>query len=749
MKKNLLLCTALTSIAALTGIASAAYAQDDAAWGVSEIVVTAQKREQRLQDVPASVTALSAESLQVARVQSVLDLDALSPNLTIQKVPSGSGVPVYSMRGVIASASAPGADKGVAIYIDGVYLGAGAGSTFNLADIERVEVLKGPQGTLFGRNSTGGAVSFTTRGPKGEFGLKQEVTVGNYDQIRSRTRIDTPRIGPLSAAVTYTHDERRGQTRNLGGGTVWDYSLVGGPAAVVSPAWLGNNDTDSWAASVRLEISPNLDLVYKYDHTDQTGSEVGVGVTRIIQATLVGLNATNPRPTLPSLTRPDAVNNASVIENHLIAEGHVLTANWRATDQFTVKNILAYRTNSYSSPSSQLDGLGGLLVAPNTPFVGVITHSAGTDEQFSEELQVDYDSDFMHVTTGGLWWRHTTQKGQYGTAGNSDSFRSFPNFRILPPVVPARQSRVTTISKAVYAQGEFHVMDQLDVVVGGRYTHDKKYGIDATIATPRPIAFSKGEWTYNAGVNYKPTDDIMIYGKYATGYISGGELATLTFNTERAKSWEAGAKTEWFNRRLRANLALFSAKYTDLQISGSGATFGVPLASQVLVNAGDAKAKGLELETTLVPIERLTFGANLGYLDFKYTRLDPRFVAAGNSVVAQRPKWTANLSAQYVTPPVLGDARVNMRIDGNYKSGHNGSANPTLRAWTYIPDVWLVNGRIALENIDLGGHKATLALWGRNLFNEDALKYPAALGVVVAAAYEDARTVGVDLTFEF
>jgi iron complex outermembrane receptor protein len=749
MKKDLLLCTALVAVPALLGAAPAAKAQEQEEWGIEEIVVTAQKREQRLQDVPASVTALSTESLAVARVQNVSDLDSLSPNLTIQTVPAGSGVPVYSMRGVIASASAPGADKGVAIYIDGVYLAAGSGSTFNLAEIERVEVLKGPQGTLFGRNSTGGAVSFTTRGPAGEFDLKQEVTVGNYDQIRTRTRIDTPRFGPFSAAVTYTHAERRGETRNLGGGTVWDYSRVGGPAAMVSPMWLGNNDTDSWAASVRFEASADFDMVYRFDHTDQTGSEVGVGVTRVILPTLINLNAANPRPTVPSLTRPDAVNNWHVTDNRMKAEGHVLTTSWRATDQINVKNIVAYRTNTYSAPGSQLDGLGGLFAAPNTPFMGIVTHSAGADEQFSAELQVDYDSDFMHVTAGGLWWRHTAQKGQYGTAANSDAFRAYPNFVVQPPTFPARQNRVTTKSKAVYAQGEFHVMDQLDLVLGGRYTHDEKFGVDLSLPAPDPIDFSKGEWTYNVGANYKPTDNVLTYVKYSTGYISGGELSTLEFRTERAKSWEAGVKADWLDRRLRTNLAVFSAKYADLQISGPGTLYGVPQAAQVLVNAGDAKAKGFEVETTFVPIERLTFGANLGYLDFKYGRLDPRFVAAGNTVVAQRPKWTGNLSAQYVTAPVLDDARLNLRVDANYRSGHNGSANPTLRDWSYIPKSWTLNSRIALEDIDIGGHKATVALWGRNLLDEDGLRYAVSLGPVVSASYEDARTFGLDLTFDW
>jgi len=138
MKKSLLLCTALASIPALFGAASTAHAQDKADWGVSEVIVTAQKRAQRLQDVPASVTALTAENLAVYRIQNVDDLDSLSPNLTITSVPAGNSVPTYSMRGVVAVGSAPGADKGVALYIDGDYIGSASGSSFDLADIERI-----------------------------------------------------------------------------------------------------------------------------------------------------------------------------------------------------------------------------------------------------------------------------------------------------------------------------------------------------------------------------------------------------------------------------------------------------------------------------------------------------------------------------------------------------------------------------------------------------------------------------------
>jgi iron complex outermembrane receptor protein len=450
-----------------------------------------------------------------------------------------------------------------------------------------------------------------------------------------------------------------------------------------------------------------------------------------------------------SVKRPKAVNNWATVPSVVKAEGHVVTGTWRLNDSFSFKNVLAFRKSEYSAPLNQLDGLGGLFAAPGLPFLGIVTASAGKDKQFSEEVQVDYDSKLLHVTSGALWYHQKNSKGQYGTGFNTIQFSVEPGFVITPPAVPTIQSNVTVRSWAVYSQAEVHVTDQLSAVAGTRYTDDKKRGVDRTIPVYGTLNYDGNQWTYNAGLNYKPTSDILAYGKYSTGYISGGRLATLNYAPEQAKSWEAGVKADWFERRLRTNLSVFSAKYTDLQIAGAGTTYGVPAASQVLVNAGDAKAKGFEIETTAVPIERLTLGANLGYLDFKYTRLDPRFVAAGNSLVQQRPKWTANLSAQYVTPPIYQDAKLNFRVDGNYQSKSHGGANPRFASVTDLPAFWMVNGRVALDGIKLGTADASLALWVRNLLDEDAISYPIALVVATAASYQPARSVGIDLTVEF
>jgi iron complex outermembrane receptor protein len=752
VNRSLLLSTALASVWSFCGVVSTAHAQDQG-WGVTEVVVTAQKREQRLQDVPASVTAITGENLQVNRIQNVQDLDSVSPNLTITNIPAGNSSPVYSMRGVIGLGTAAGADKGVALYIDGVYIGTASGSAFDLADIERVEVLKGPQGTLFGRNSTGGAVSITTRGPRGEFHVKQEVTVGNYDQIQTRTRVDTPQIGPLSAAVTYAHSQRRGEIRNTGYGTIWNGTRDGLSSTLVAAKYLGSDDTDSWAASVRYDAGANFDLEYKFDHTHDDFTELGVGELGLLLPTIVAFNNQSGSPLVISPTRPNAVNNWATVPSTVSATGHVLTANWRLNESITLKNIVAYRKSSYFGPLNDLYGTGGLSAVSTAiatvPFFSVVTLSAGHDSQWTEEFQGDYDSKLLHLTTGGLWFHQKNSKGQAGTGYNSISFQAAPGFILPAPATATQQSDVTVRSYAAYAQGEFHVMDKLDAIAGARYTDDKKRGVDRTTPLGGDLNYDGNKWTYNLGLNYKPTGDILLYGKYSTGYISGGKLATLTYNPEVAKSLEGGLKADWLNRRLRTNLALYSAKYGNLQVAGSGLTFGVPAAAQVLINAGDATAKGFELETTAVPIRDVTLGANLGYLDFKYTRLDPRFAAAGNTIPTQRPKWTANLSAQYVTIPVVGDARITLRADANYRSAHDGGSIAAYRALTQIPKSWVINTRVSLDGFSLGGADASLAIWARNLTNEDGPRYILGPPVVAAASYERARTFGVDLTVEF
>jgi iron complex outermembrane receptor protein len=332
-------------------------------------------------------------------------------------------------------------------------------------------------------------------------------------------------------------------------------------------------------------------------------------------------------------------------------------------------------------------------------------------------------------------------------------------------------------SDAVYAQPEIHVTETFDLVAGIRVTHDQKDGRESfpgTVASPSngrgtPIRYRHTEVTWMAGMNYKPNRDTLLYAKYATGYISGGQLATIVFAPETAASWEAGAKADLLDHRLRSNLAIFRVKYGSIQQATLGALTGIPSAapfSQAIVPSADAIAKGFEWENTYVPIDGLTLAANLGYTDFNFIEgtVFPGFVLTSGAPgfqVSQRPKWTGNLSGQYKTGEVLAGGRLAFRLDGNFKSktllssdvtpgtGPTAQEDPAYRAAATAPFQWIVNGRVALEGFKVGQTTAEVALWGRNIFNNRDIIQFTGLGFAGAVLYQPARTYGVDVTLSF
>jgi iron complex outermembrane receptor protein len=765
---------------------------------LEEVVVTAQKRVQRLQDVPVSVTALPADTLIANRITNVRDLDAVVPNLTIRTIVGGSLLPNYTIRGLVSLGSALGSDKGVAVYVDGVYLGSAQGSAFDLADIERIEVLRGPQGTLFGRNSTGGGISITTPDPKGQFGLRERATVGNYRQFRSSTTLNTPQFGAFSANGTYTHSERRGDIRNLGAGTVWDFTPAGIPKKYTSPKYLGGSNVDAVVGKVKFEPNDKFNMVYRFDWTNEKYSSSGQGVI-YEQPLIKALVAAQPNQALMtpiSRTRPDALNNGGVVPSTSKNYGHALTAVYQATDNITVKNIAAYRYMNFISPWQDFGAVGGLINTGAPAFASVLgaavaastvgapvliqsTATTGRDLQWSDELQLNVDTKFATVTSGLLYYEQKNNRAPFGIESGlgrarSGAFKVYPGY-LVPYAgqligTQGRGSTVYAFSRAAYGQAEIHITPQLDVVGGARYTKDTKKGIDNSIVsgaggTPFPLYYKAGKWTYNLGVNYKVADDILTYGKYSTGYISGGSLAGLTYNPETAKSLEAGLKADWLGHTLRTNLAVFDVKYGSLQQTTSGANLSPPQPSvtQAIITAGDAKAKGFEFEGTFLPIRQVTLTTGVGYTDFKFTKLSA-IATAGTSLyqVANRPKWTLALSAQYSSDPIWNDVKLTARIDGNWKSKSNGVSSipaisttfTTAEAATFtaaqkIDAYWLVNGRVALTGFKVAGADATVALWGRNLFNDKSMSYTPSLVTVITANYESARTFGLDLDIDF
>ncbi|KMS53627.1 hypothetical protein V474_22980 [Novosphingobium barchaimii LL02] len=800
-------------------LGGSAYAQtavqgtDEPQGGITDIVVTAQKRAQNMQDVPVAISALSSDQLTANRITVASDLSAVVPNLTVRTQVGGSSLPVYSMRGLVALGSAQGADRGIAVYIDGVYLGAAVGSQFELAEIERIEVLRGPQGTLFGRNSTGGAIHYITPEPPADFGVRVTGTVGNYDQRRFVGRVNTGQFGPFSATLSYTHSEREGDIRNLGGGTVWDLTGANGGKAAkfTSPDRLGGSNTDAFRAALKMDVNDDLTLLYRFDYTDSRYTAPALGLTYVTPIVRAIFAAQANQALLTPITdkRPDAVNNAATVPSHNKAWGHSLTATYKASSELSFKNILAYRKLTISAPLADISGGGGIFntgapifsqLAPvgfsaalgastvGAPIIGTIASAEGQDKQWSDEFQANLDTDFVTVTAGGLYYSQTPSRGNWGEETGlgrlrSGAFRVYPGYAVpYAGQLAGTGGRITTVkirSYAFFAQGEFHLTPQLDLVGGLRYTNDRKDGTDntalsGTSALVTTIRYRDSRITYNLGANYKINNDVLVYGKYSTGYISGGSLGGVVYNPETAKSLEGGIKADWFDRVLRTNLAVFSVKYGNLQFPTNGTALGLSSAlTSLLTNAGEARANGFELETILAPVHGLTLSAGAGFTDFKYTSLRP-LVTLGQAdfLVQYRPKWTLNAAAQYVTEPVAGDARLNMRLDANYRSRSSGlggvpatfsvpTGTPALtpsqiaaeqavyKAAAVIPAYWLVNGRIALEGFKLGGSKVTAALWGKNLFNYRGLNFVGSNTFVIAADYERARTYGIDLTVDF
>lgn len=822
--------------------APAISAAQQQAQGLQEIVVTAQKREQRLQDVPVAITAVTAATLKANRVTSVNDLSGLAPNVTVRASGGSTQIPSFTSRGITSYGVVPGSDKEFSVYLDGVYLGASR-SLFELPDIERIEVLRGPQGTLFGRNSTAGAVSVITRDPTGTFGVQQDFTMGNHDEFRSRTSVDLPAIGPFSAYLSYVHDEHRGDIRNIGAGTRWDRS---GPDTNLgiqrSPKYLGNKNEDQIFVAVKFEPSDTFKTVYKFDYGTDHYTADGVapiafrpaGVTDTLAPTLGPLAplfsayystivASGSNVFDPTAKRPKAVNNAYVVPAYQKVYGHNLTSTLRLGDHLSLKNIASYRYG-YVNSTSQLTGLGGLTVpaaaaVPYAAFLSAINqpipipgvgdvpfnslppaaqqaiaaqaagvggrfiltenNSQALDKQWSDEIQANYNSRLVTLTVGGLWFHQKDRSGGPLGITNTPAFTVYPADGRVPLGNESSSTNKGT-SLAAYGQAEIHVMPKLDIVVGGRFTHDKKsgtYQFGGTYVPPAgvaatdpsyytagtftgiisdPFSYHSSKFTYSAGLNFKPSRDLLVYAKYSTGFVSGGSIAGIPWKPETVTSAEAGIKADLLDHRLRTDLALFHAKYKHIQSAQGGTNIGRPEIGTAIVDLGNERAQGAELEVTALPVRYLTLGGNLGFTDAKYTKLSPVTISVYGTGYEPTlsPKWTSRVYAQFQSDPIIGDAKLVARVDGDwrsrvrYLSGAVYTPIPEFQGFVNGPARWLVNTRIGLENV--GPAHLEIAFWTRNLTNNKDALFPLGFATYEAATdFQSARTYGLDVGVRF
>ncbi len=760
-----------------------AYSQ---ATALEEVIVTAQKRAQSIQDVPVAVTALSENVLEANRVFSIEDISGLAPNALVRPTAGGTNIPEFTVRGRTSTGLVAGADKQVSIYLDDVYIGSARGTMFQLPDITRIEVLRGPQGTLFGRSATAGAVSITTRDPDGEFGFRQDLGFGKNSHFRSRTTIDTPTWGAFSAYLSYVTEERDGDVKNDAPGVKWDRTAFGF-GVDTSPKRLRDTDTESFFAAVAFEPNDNFKLTYKYDYSTDTGTpdaQVLASVTSQLDplfAAAVNAEEVEGYINYPSTKRPDAVLDSYSIERDQEVSGHSLVALWEINDDFSLKNITAYREAEVWQPSD-ISGLSGVQLAGGIGFCLVCSNAWSQGDQFSNETQLNFESDFVTVTGGFLYYEQSDKVGPPNTAGTVSNKLYFAGDKGF--IVDAgNESRyfVETESYAAYVQAEFHLTEKTDLILGYRLTRDDRETIVRNGTAPdyddSLFEYDGTESTYLVGVNYALSDDILVYGKYSTGYVPGGKIGPQEFKKEEALSFELGLKADFLDGRLRSNIALFDVTYEEPQNPSSGTIvanavedFEPELAAElrkfgtlIVPLGGDQDSQGVELELTALPMDGLTLGLVLGYVDDEFTDYsDVNAFSVGVPVYGgsfdpvRSPKWNGNLSATFESAPLFDDSYIFFNITGIWRDDLVFEQNPARSA--AVPEYgfiassdasWMVNSRLALRQIRLGNFEGEVALWGRNLTDNDEPIYALNLTAAVTANYMEERIYGIDFSIRF
>lgn len=635
---------------------------------LEEVVVTAQFRSENLQTTPIAITAITAQGLEERNLSNIVDIGAYVPSAVIAPLGAGWGATMAAyIRGVGLGDNELSFEPGVPIYIDGVYIGRPQGAMFDLLDLDRVEVLRGPQGTLFGKNAEGGTIRMISTKPQGDDSVSFNLTYGNFNRIEARGSADVSLIDDfLSARFSYSSKRADGYF------TLLDYVCVNGAGSLGTfksavplnsncvTGHLGNEDTQAGRAAFRFKFNDAVEFNLIFDINTQN-QEGPADKYTIISPTLAGgLNAFYS--TLPTavvgaasiaqygiatagpaayLGKPVAYDSRFVTnniytaysnygidpatgrdipnENDLNHRGVSGTLEWNLGNNMNFKSVTAYRelTNEYGRDS---DG---------SPFDVNATYDAVTHRQFTEELTltgVNLNDRFNWAT--GMFY--------YNAFDTDDGLDV-----LYPGIIDEQDADVsqTTENWAVFGHGGFKFTDAFSVSGGLRYTSDRK---DATV-TVTNIATTVGDFSQwipltashldeDLSLNYQWDEDLMTYAKYSTGFKGGGysprpadALQTLPFKPEYLKTFELGQKSQLLDNRVRFNADFYYSRYLDQQ------TFSQQLDALGQnwfreENAGTARIWGIEGELQAEPIKDLRIDASFGYLN--YWLLSPHPIAA-------------------------------------------------------------------------------------------------------------------------
>ena len=612
--RHSLLALAIASVVSLP-----AYAQDqqnneeNEMEGLERIEVTARRKTESLQEVPVSVSSFGAGDLDTIGAEDITELQQRIPNATIQVSRGTNSTLTAYIRGVGQQDPLWGFEPGVGVYIDDVYVARPQGAVLEVFDIERIEVLRGPQGTLYGKNTIGGALKYVTKELTGYDELAIQGTVGSFNQrdlkISGQTALSDNFF--VGAAVATLQRDGFGEYRNTGEENY-------------------NKDLMTYRLSAKWLINDDMDLKFSYDKTeDESNSKGG---HRLLASAVTGQE--------PYDNVYDS-NTAMPVANIVETEGMSLTFNWDIDANWGFKSITAQR-EGYTDTNIDFNSTGEpIFMVP----------AIYEDEQFTQEFQLSYTNNNDFDFVGGVYYYDGEACGVFGTV--------LPLYlAALGGVTVDNGGCVKTDSFAVYGQGNYDLNDDWTLTLGGRYTNDEKeadvfrytylgvhYINDAGLATPYdpaqvraafgdPFAVnseftSGGDWSRfspHVALNYQVNNDLMFYGSYSNGFKSGGvdmradkslnPTIDEPYDPEVVDTFEFGMKSELLDGRMRLNSAVFFSDYTDMQVTVQRVV-EAGISSQVL-NAGESTVKGFEVETVFAATDSLNFTAMLGYIDAEF-----------------------------------------------------------------------------------------------------------------------------------
>lgn len=734
MKQLLHTVSATALLAVLPSSIATAQDADEDVFVLEEITVTAQKRSESLQDVPLAVTAIAGDRLRDANIVTLQDVGNRTPGMVFAAFSPGQ--PEIAIRGIGTKEDGASASDSTVVSIDGVYIAARTAQVFDIFDLERVEVLRGPQGTLYGKNSIGGSINFVTSKPSEDTMLRFRQTVGNYDTFDTGGMISGPISDTFFGKFSFSRRKRDGYIENIL------------PGEHFGEKW-GEKNTFAWRGQFRWLISDNFEALISVD-----GADDSMGATN-----REPVGSAGPLHDCGCASDPVAVNVAlggagdpwnTLAETEGYTERDVFGSHIQLDydmEWASFMSLTAYRESDFD----WLEDSEGL-----PPYPGLIdlTGSSGNPgplltDAASEGFTFDINDSALEESEQWMQeFRLTSPGGEtfdwlIGAFFSDEKIVRSETFEFTTLGGPGGQDVETSFqthegwSWALYSQGTYNVNEDFGVTVGLRYSYDKKEGTAESVLEEgiglllKPfdeVAFEDSwkDFSWRLALDYRLNDSVLMYANVSTGFKSGGftgsastaAVAATPFGQEEATNYEVGFKSDLFDRRLRFNATAFYTDYKDLQVTRFFQPLGGDFGEFITENAGEAEIKGLELEWTALLTQAIEFGGSYAYLDATYkdfqgtpSAADPTATFDGNRL-RQAPKHSANAYLNF-----------------NHDMGESGALSATVE-WRYqslsyydpdnndlatIPSYNIWDARLQWTSAE-GNYQ--VSLWGQNIGDE-------------------------------